>query len=273
MMKKLKILDQIFHAQIRDKEDLLTALHEATEKNIIDSDILPIIESALQINELRAKDIMIPRNQVDVLDINDSIEELINKILTTGHSRFPVIDGEISKIIGIFHSKDLIRYMENPGEFNLRSYLREAYFIPEIKHLDSLMYEMRVKQVHLAIVVDEYTNIVGIVSLEMIVEQLVGDIEDEYDSVEGEREILEVEVNTYRVKGHCKLTEINTVLGLNWQDDQVETVSGFLSKVLGRIPVSGEILNFAGVSIDVINADSRKVKLLSIKKLDTPNMV
>ncbi|MCE3268478.1 MAG: magnesium/cobalt efflux protein [Burkholderiales bacterium] len=272
-MKRLRILDQIFHAQIRDKEDLLAVLHDATGKNIIDSNILPIIEAALQINELRAKDIMVPRNQVDVLDINDSIENLINKILATGHSRFPVIDGEISKVIGIFHSKDLIRYMANPQEFNLRSYLREAYFIPEIKHLDSLMYEMRVKQVHLAIIVDEFTNIVGIVSLEMIVEQLVGDIEDEYDSVEGEREILEVDVNTYRVKGHCTLIEINNILGLNWHDNQVETLSGFLSKILGRIPASGEILNFAGVSIEVINADSRKVKLLNIKKLDAPDMI
>lgn len=272
-MRKLKILDQIFHTQIRDKEELLAVLQDATDKNIIDNDILPIIEAALQISKLRAKDIMIPRNQVDVLDINDSIEYLISKILKTGHSRFPVIDGEISKILGVFHSKDLIRYMNNPEGFDLRSYLREAFFIPEIKHLDSLMYEMRLKQVHLAIVVDEFTNVVGIVSLEMIVEQLVGDIEDEYDSVEGEREILEVDVNTYRVKGHCKLSEINSALGLNWHDDQVETVGGFLTKVLGRIPKSAEVLEFEGVNIEIINSDSRKIKLLTIKKLDTQKMI
>lgn len=263
----LRVLDQLFHTHIRDKEELIVVLREATARNIIDSDILPIIEAALQISQLRAKDIMIPRNQVDVLDINDSIENLIDKILATGHSRFPVIDGEISKILGVFHSKDLIHYIANPEEFDLRSYLREAFFIPEIKYLDSLMYEMRVKHVHLAIVVDEFTNIVGIVSLEMIVEQLVGDIEDEYDSVEGEREILEVDVDTYRVKGYCKLAEINNILGLNWHDDQVETVSGFLTKVLGRIPASTEVLEFSGVSIEIINSDSRKIKLLTIKKL------
>lgn len=271
-MKRLKILNQLFHTQIQDKEELLAVLHNATEKSIIDSDVLNIIESAIQITKLRAKDIMLPRNQVDVLDINDDVTVLIDKVLTTGHSRFPVIDGFISKILGVFHSKDLIRYIVNPQEFDLRSYLREAYFVPEIKYLDSLMYEMRVKQIHLAIVVDEFTNVVGIVSLEMIVEQLIGDIEDEHDSVEAERDILEVDINTYRIKGRCKLAEINDMLGLSWHDEQVETVGGFLTKVLGRIPYVGEILNFAEVSIEVINADSRKIKLLNIKKLDTLGM-
>ncbi|MFN7094129.1 MAG: transporter associated domain-containing protein, partial [Burkholderiales bacterium] len=131
---------------------------------------------------------------------------------------------------------------------------------------DGLLYEMRVRQTHLAIVVDEFTNVVGIITLEMIVEQIIGEIEDEHDSVEGEREIVELGPNSYRVKGYCSLNQLNAVLDLAWQDDQVETVGGFLIKFLGRIPVVGEILDFENLSIEVINSDSRKIKLLNFIK-------
>ena len=263
-MSHLKILDNLFNAKVNNKEELISLLKDATNKHIIDDDALFIIEAALQMNTLRVKDIMIPRNQVDVLDINDDIPTLITKIVNTGHSRFPVIEGEFSRVIGLFHSKDLIRYLSNPQSFNLREHLRQAYFVPEIKHLDGLLYEMRVRQNHLAIVVDEFTNIVGIVTLEMIVEQLIGDIEDEYDSVEGEREIVQLDPNVYRVKGACKLNQINEMLHINLNDSHVETIGGFLSKLLGRIPVTGEILDFDNLTIEVINSDSRKIKLLTL---------
>lgn len=271
-MRRIKVIDNLFQTSVQDKDGLVSILKDAAAKNIIDNDALPIIEATLQMNRLRAKDIMIPRHQIDTLDINDSMETVVEKIVKTGHSRFPVIDKEISNIVGIFHTKDLIRYISSPAAFDLRSHLRQVYFVPEIKHLDGLLYEMRVRQIHLAIIVDEFTNIVGIVSLEMIVEQLIGDIEDEYDSVEGEREVLELEHDVYRVKGYCKLNELNQVLQISWHDELVETVGGFLIKMLGRIPVVGETLNFEGVTVEVINSDSRKINLLTIRKIHASNI-
>ena len=203
---------------------------------------------------------------MDVININDNMQSIINKIVKTGHSRFPVIDKDISDIIGMFHSKDLVYYFTNSEAFDLRSLMRKAYFVPEIKHLDALMYEMRLNHSHMAIVVDEFTNVVGIVTLEMIVEQILGDIEDEHDSVDGEHEIIELAPNNYRVKGLCRLNTLNVMLGLNWIDEKVETVNGFLVKFLGRVPVIGEVFDYETIKIEIINSNSRKIDLLLITK-------
>lgn len=248
-----------------NKSDIIELLKKAADDKVISYDSLPLLESALRLDDMRAKDIMLPRNQMDVLDINDSIKQIIEKITATGHSRFPVIDGEISNLVGVFHSKDLVKFIGNPDDFDLKDHLRQVCFVPEIKRLDGLMYEMRLRHLHLAIVVDEFTNIVGLITLEMIIEQIIGDIEDEYDSVEGEREIIELPHQIYRVKGHCKLKALNTKLNSELQDEVVETVGGFLIKKLGRVPVSGEIIELQGLRIEIINSDGRKINLLTIK--------
>lgn len=258
------IFSGLLSQPIRTKLELIEVLKQSAINKIIESDCIPIIEAVLNIDNLKAKDIMIPRMDMDVIDINDEMDRIITKITKTGHSRFPVIDEEISNIVGVLHSKDLIPYLMNREDFNLRDLLREAYFVPEIKHLDGLMYEMRIRQSHMAIVVDEFTNVVGLITLEMIVEQILGEIEDEHDSVEGEREILSVGPNSFRVKGVCRLSQFNNILKLNWEDSSVETVGGFLIKFLGRIPVVGEILDFEKVKIEIINSDSRKINLLLI---------
>lgn len=260
------LLSDLFKIEVQSKPEVIAIIRDAADRGIIDFESVLIIESVLQIGDLRVKDIMIPRQQVDVLDINDSISVIASKIIETGHSRFPIIDGEISNIIGILHSKDLIRYSLEQEGFNFKEHLRQAYFVPEIKRLDALMYEMRLRHSHLAIVVDEFANVVGIVTLEMIVEQIIGEIEDEYDSVDDEQEIIELKENLYRVKGHCKLNQLNSKLELNWLDDRIETIGGFLIKFLGRIPVNGEIIDFDGVRVEIVNADSRKIKLLTISK-------
>jgi magnesium and cobalt transporter len=260
----MQIFDGLLGNSVSNRNELIEVLKKSANNNIIEKDSIPIIEAILNIDNLRAKDIMIPRMDMDIIDINDSIEVIIDKISTTGHSRFPVIDEEISNVLGVLHSKDLIPYLIKREEINIRDLLREAYFIPEIKHLDGLMYEMRIRQSHMAIVVDEFTNVVGLITLEMIVEQILGEIEDEHDSVEGEREILLLGPNSYRVKGHCRLNQFNTTLGLEWTDTSIETVGGFLVKFLGRIPIIGEILDFEKVKIEIINSDSRKINLLLI---------
>lgn len=250
---------------INNKHDLLELLNDMVKNNVIEKESLPIIEAILQIDDLKAKDIMLPRNQIDFLDINDDIKTIIDKIVETRHSRFPVIDGELSNVIGIFHSKDLINYFIDEDDFILRDHLRQAYFVPEIKPLDSLMYEMRIRQTHLAVVVDEFTNIVGIITLEMIVEEIIGDIEDEHDMIDDERDLIEMAPNSYRVKGHATLNDINQAFDITLDDEQVETIGGYLIKTLGRIPVMGETFEFEDIGIEIVSADSRKIKLL-IKK-------
>ncbi|MBY0379707.1 MAG: CBS domain-containing protein, partial [Burkholderiales bacterium] len=250
-------LSGIFKHELRTKKEIIGVLRDATQRKIIDNDSLPMIEAVINIAELKARDIMIPRNQIDVIDINDGTESIVNKIMSTGHSRFPVIDGEISSIIGIFHSKDLVAYFSKSQGFDIRNHLRKAYFVPEIKRLDNLMYEMRLNHAHIVIVVDEFTNVVGLVTLEMIIEQVIGDIEDEYDSIEGERLIVALSGGKYRVKGYCKLIDLNAKLNLSIKDSVVETVGGFIIKFLGRVPEVGEKINFSQYMIEILHADSR----------------
>ena len=259
-----KMLNSFFSKPINTKNQLIEILKESAINHIIEYDSIPIIEAVLNINSLRAKDIMIPRMNMDVLDINDDIDTIINKISETGHTRFPVIDEELSNILGVLHSKDLIPYLNNPKEIVIKDLLRELYFVPEIKYLDGLMYEMRLRQSHMAIVVDEFTNVVGLITLEMIVEQILGEIKDEHDSVDGECGILAIGHSSYRVKAQCKLNQFNKMLSLNWNDGAVETVGGFIIKFLGYIPLVGELLEFENVKIEVINSDSRKINLLLI---------
>ncbi len=260
-------LKSIFATEPQTKKDVIEMLHNAVLRKIIDNDCLPMLEALVHIDDLKALDVLIPRHQMDVLDINDSIENIIDKVIATGHSRFPVINGQISEILGIFHSKDLVQYYKDPKEFDLKDHLRKAYFVPELKHLDSLMYEMRLHHSHLVIVVDEFTNVVGLITLEMIIEQIIGDIEDEYDSVEGERRFTEIKKGYFRVKGFCKLTELSREFGIQFRDKTVETISGFIVKFLGRIPVNGEIIQISHYNIEIISADQRKINILLINKI------
>jgi magnesium and cobalt transporter len=249
-------------AKVQSKTEVIQVLKDAASRNIVDKDSLPIIEAVLQMDRLKVKDIMLPRHKLDFINIKDDVLTIGRQIIGTGHSRFPVIENEISNIVGIFHSKDLIHYLVDKNNFSLREYIREAYFVPEVKHLDALMYEMRVRQTHLAIVVDEFTNVVGMITLEMIVEQLIGEIEDEYDLIDGDGEILEVRKASFRIKGYCKLKLLSSKLSLNLEDEKVETIGGYIVKLLGRVPVNGEIIQIKNLKIEVVSSDSRKINLL-----------
>jgi magnesium and cobalt transporter len=262
----MKIFSNLFKQTIATKDELKQVLRSANKNKLINSDALNIMESTLRVEELTASDIMLPRNQIDTIDTNDSVDVIIKKIIKTGHSRFPVIDGNISNIVGIFHSKDLVHYIDNSASFQVRDYIRQLYFVPDIKPLDSILYEMRQKHNHLAIVVDEYTNIVGLLTLEMIIEQIIGEIDDEYDSIEGDRLIVELAKDKYRIKGGTKLFDINNRFGFQLEDNLVETISGYIVKKIGRIPNNGEILTIDGLSFEIISADTKKINLLILHK-------
>lgn len=262
----MSFLTKLFANKLITKKQIRNILIDANKNNVVDNDLLNILESALSLDELTALDIMIPRNQIDVIDINDDLDIIMSKIIRTGHSRFPVIDGDISQIIGIFHSKDLVHYILDKENFEIRDYVRKMYFVPDVKRLDTILYEMKQNHIHLALVVDEFTNIVGLITLEMVIEQIIGEIDDEYDSIEGDSLIIELSPQKYRVKGVTKLVEINNKFNLNLDDKLVETISGFIVKKLGRVPINGEIVTFNNTNFEIISADKRKINLLLVNK-------
>lgn len=267
-MFESKILKQLFTEPIKNREELLEVLQEAAAAKVFDKDSLPLIEAILQFGDMRAKDILLPRHEIDIIDINSSMADIIKLIIKTGHSRFPVVDGSINNILGIFHSKDIVHYTANPEEFDFHGLLRQPLFVPDMKPLDSLLYEMRLKHSHLAIIVDEFTNVAGIVTLEMIVEQIIGEIDDEHDSIDGEHSIVELGHKLFRVKGHCGLEQFNNTTGLGWHDDKVESVGGFISKSIGRVPASNERINRPDCTVEIVSADSRKINTLTVNLAD-----
>jgi magnesium and cobalt transporter len=262
----MSFLTKLFANKIITKKQVRNILSDANKNNVVDNDLLNILESALHLDELNALDIMIPRNQIDVIDINENLDAIMLKIIRTGHSRFPVIDGDISQIIGVFHSKDLVHYILDQENFEIRNYVRKMYFIPDVKRLDTILYEMKQNHIHLALVVDEFTNIVGLITLEMVIEQIIGEIDDEYDAIEGDSVIIELSQQKYRVKGVAKLMEINNKFKLNLDDKLVETISGYIVKKLGRVPKNGEIVNINNINFEIISADKRKISLILVDK-------
>ena len=195
-----------------NREELLEALHDAHERDLLDADALSMIEGVLQVSELRARDLMIPRSQMDVIDIAEPPEKWIPFVIETAHSRFPVIDGSRDHVIGILLAKDLLRYYTE-SDFDVRGSLRPAVFIPESKPLNVLLRDFRANRNHIALVVDEYGGVSGLITIEDVLEQIVGDIEDEYDFDETEDYILPESSGQYRVKAQTEITDFNEEFG------------------------------------------------------------
>lgn len=267
-----KVLQQLFGNQVNNRQELIEILAESAKAGIFDRDSLPLLEAVLQFGDMRAKDILLPRHEVDVIRLTSSVDEIIKLIISTGHSRFPVVDENINDVVGIFHSKDIVQYILNSSEFDLHSLLRQPLFVPDIKPIDALLYEMRVRHSHLAIVVDEFTNVAGIVTLEMIVEQIIGEIDDEHDAIDGEEHgVVELQAGIYRVKGFCGLEQFNNATGSTWVDDKVESVGGYVCKYLGKIPHAGESFKVNEYDVEIVQADSRKIGSLTVKKSSQVN--
>ena len=226
---KPSVLDRISAFLMRepeDREQLLHLLHSAHERNLLDADALAMIEGVLQVSEMQARDIMIPRSQMDVIDIRDSPAQFIPSVMQTAHSRFPVIGENKDNVIGILLAKDLLRYYAGEEEFNVREMLRPAVFIPESKPLNVLLKEFRASRNHIAIVVDEYGGVAGLVTIEDVLEQIVGDIEDEHDIDEVDEKIVAERGGQYRVKALTELSDFNEIFGTNYNDDEFDTIGG-----------------------------------------------
>jgi len=252
------------------RSELLELLHDAHERNLIDADALSMIEGVFQVSDLAARDIMIPRSQMDAVDIGKPLEEWLPMVLETAHSRFPAIDGDRDKVIGILLAKDLLRYYAEES-FDVRGMLRPAVFIPESKRLNVLLRDFRANRNHIAIVVDEYGGVAGLITIEDVLEQIVGDIEDEYDFDEEEDNILAIKEGEsgprWRIKALTEITQFNEALGTHLSNDDVDTIGGLVANHLGRMPRKGELFELDNLRFEVLRADARQVHALLVEKL------
>jgi magnesium and cobalt transporter len=252
-----------------DREQLAQLLRSAYTRNLLDADAMSIIEGALTVSEMQVRDIMIPRAQVDFIDINEPVESIIPQVISTAHSRFPVIDQNRDDVIGVLLAKDLLRYYAGEEEFNVREMLRPAVFVPEAKRLNVLLREFRASRNHMAIVVDEYGGAAGLVTIEDVLEQIVGDIEDEYDFDEASDNILPEQGGRFRVKALTQIEDFNAAFGTRFGDEGADTVGGLIIKHLGRLPKRNESVTIEGVRFNVLRADTRRVYTLLVDKPKT----
>jgi len=261
----LERLGAILMREPEDREQLLELLHSSFERNLMDADALAMIEGVLQVADMQARDIMVPRAQMDVIDINDTPETFIPIVIETAHSRFPVIDGDKDKVIGILLAKDLLRYYAGE-EFDVREMLRPAVFIPESKRLNVLLKEFRSNRNHIAIVVDEYGGVAGLLTIEDVLEQIVGDIEDEYDFDETEDNIVSQPGGRHRVKATTEIADFNTAFQTEYSDEDYDTVGGLVMSRFGRVPKRGEEIAIDDFTFKVLRADSRRVHSLLVER-------
>jgi magnesium and cobalt transporter len=265
----LERLSALLLREPADREGLVQLLRSAYQRNIVDADVLSIMEGALTVSDIQVRDIMIPRAQMDVIDIHQGVEAFIPQVMANAHSRFPVIDQNRDDVIGVLLAKDLLRHYAGEEEFNVREMLRPAVFVPESKRLNVLLREFRASRNHMAIVVDEYGGVAGLVTIEDVLEQIVGDIEDEYDFDEASDNILSEPGGRFRVKALTQIADFNAAFGTEFSDEEHDTVGGLVIAHLGRLPKRGESLAIAGLKFQVLRADSRRVYTLIVEKPKT----
>lgn len=270
--KKSKLIERLSHFLLRgpeDREQLFELLKSSYEKNLMDADSLSMIEGVLQVSEMQVRDIMIPRSQMDVIDISHSPEKFIPFIIATAHSRFPVIEDDKNDVIGILLAKDFLKYYAG-DDFEIRDMLRPAIFIPESKRLNVLLKEFRSSRNHIAIVVDEYGGVSGMVTIEDVLEQIVGEIEDEFDFDETEDNIIQDKNGHYRVKASTEIEDFNEFFKVTFSNEEFSTIGGLIIHAFGHLPKRDEKITFQGFKITVLRADSRKLYSILLE-IDTPD--
>jgi len=262
----LKRLNVLLLHEPEDRAQLIELLHSAFERNLIDSDALGMIEGVMQASETQASDIMVPRSQMDVIDISETPDKFVPLMIETAHSRFPVTENSKDNVIGILLAKDLLRYYAGGEEFNAREILRPVVFIPESKRLNVLLKDFRSNRNHIAIVVDEYGGVAGLVTIEDVLEQIVGDIEDEYDYDESEDNIVQDPSGHYRVKAITEIAYFNEVLGKEFSNEDYDTVGGLVLNKFGRLPKRGESVVIGSLKFMVLRVDSRRLHTVLVEE-------
>ncbi|CAM3716304.1 HlyC/CorC family transporter [Polynucleobacter brandtiae] len=248
------------------RQELIDTLRDAQIEGLIDADALSMIEGVFQVGQLSARDILVPRAQIDWIDINLSLSEIIKNVITAAHSRFPVFEGSRNNVIGTLLAKDLLRH-STEKDFQVRDWLRPAVFIPESKRLSVLLRDFKDNRNHLAIVVDEYSGVAGIITIEDVLEQIVGDIEDEHDIDEEADNLIALDNGDMRVKGITELDQFNQALGTQFDVEGIETIAGLVIQHLGRVPKIGERISIEGIEFEIQRADPRQIHILLARQL------
>ena len=265
----LERLSALLLREPEDREQLIKLLYGAYEKNLLDADALAMMEGVLQVSERQVREIMIPRAQMDVIDISLPPEKFIPFVIATAHSRFPVTDGDKDNIIGILLAKDLLRYYAGE-EFDVRDMLRPAVFVPEAKRLNVLLGDFRSNRNHIALVVDEYGGVSGMVTIEDVLEQIVGDIADEYDFDEDEDNIIRQDNTHWRVKADTEIAAFNETMGTEFSDEECDTVGGLVLQAAGQLPKRDDHIRIGDLNFTVLRGDSRRLySLLVERRLDS----
>ncbi|MBF0784199.1 magnesium/cobalt transporter CorC [Muribacter muris] len=258
----------LFQQEPKNREDLVEVIRDSAENELIDSDTKEMIEGVMEISELRVRDIMIPRPQIVSIDANQPLEQCVDIIIESAHSRFPVIRDGKETIEGILLAKDLLKYLRSDSEpFDMEAILRPAVIVPESKRVDRMLKEFRSERFHMAIVVDEFGAVSGLVTIEDILEQIVGDIEDEFDEEEIEP-IRQLSQHTYAVSALTDIEKFNQQFAVQFDDEEVDTVGGLVMQAFGHLPKRGEEIELKGMVFKVTSADSRRLIQLRVKVSD-----
>ena len=257
----------LFSDSPKKKTDLLKILKNAVINGLIDNESLKMIEGVFKVSEVQVREIMIPRPHMIVIDISDLIGDIIKKVTTSGHSRFPVIDDNRDEIIGVLLAKDLIKRSMNDDneDFDLYELLRPAVFVPESKRLNILLNEFKSSRNHIAIVIDENGGVSGLVTIEDVLEEIVGEIDDEHDK-KTESRILAQSHEKYIVEALTTLEEFNNYFLVNFEDDDIDTIGGYLINQFERVPQKGETIKIKNLLFKILSVDSRKISRIQITK-------
>ncbi|MBK1644090.1 magnesium/cobalt efflux protein [Thiocapsa imhoffii] len=270
----LERIGQMLGGEPRDKEQLLELLKDAKERELLDMDALSMIEGVLQVSDLRVRDIMIPRAEMVCLRRDDSLEKILEIAIKSAHSRFPVTGDDKGEVVGILLAKDLLPFCRDHGgrAFNIRDLLRSAVFVPESKRLNVLLKEFRASRNHMAIVIDEYGSAAGLVTIEDVLEQIVGEIDDEHDYDEGPG-IFRRGKNEFSAKARTTIEDFNDYFGSDFSDEEFDTIGGLIVNALGHLPQRGEMVELGRFRFTVLRADSRRVHLVSVAALEPDDEV
>lgn len=265
-------IERLTHAltgEPQDKGDLVEILRDASNRELIDGNALGMIEGVLDVQDQRVEDIMIPRSQMVIVENNMSLETILDVVVSSGHSRFPVIGENKDEVLGILLAKDLLAYVFEDAKksFILKDILRNAVFIPESKRLDVLLQEFKEKRYHMAIVVDEYGGVTGLVTIEDVLEQIVGDITDEYDLIDAPG-IRQFGAQKFTVKALTTIEEFNEFFNTSLDDTEVETIGGLITRSLGHLPKRGESIDIEQFRFTIMRADNRRIHSVQAIRLN-----
>ena len=259
-------ISQAFSAEPRDREALLEMLRDARIRGVLGADVLAMLEGAMQVSDLRVRDIMVPRADMSYVQRDAAIADMLPAMIESGHSRFPVIGDDRDEVVGIVLAKDLLRLClaEPPTDFGVRDILRPAVMVPESKRLNVLLADFRRSRIHMAIVVDEFSSVSGLVTIEDVLEQIAGEIDDEHDVDEDEGDIRRYGANRYGVKARTPVEEFNAYFDAALDTREFDTIGGIVSNAFGHVPQRGESITLEGMDIKVLRADSRRLHLLRV---------